>query len=252
MGASYTTTIEPDVLDVLNRSLITADSVTLPPGQLDRALYVKVNKVLELAGGKWKRAVKAHVFTKDPRVALGIALTDGTITDTKKQLQQFFTPPDVAALVVDEADIHEGMTVLEPSAGKGALAIAARDCGGVVTCVEIDSDLTSPKPPTFFTWVTADFLTWTPELRFDRVVMNPPFADGQDVAHISRAFTFLRPQGRLVSVAPSGIVTNSTRKYRDFRAELKRVNGSFIDLPAGSFKESDTMVNTVLVVMDKR
>ena len=48
----------------------------------------------------------------------------------------FPTPPELAAEMVRRARIMAGDRVLEPSAGTGRLAKAAKEAGGWVTCVE--------------------------------------------------------------------------------------------------------------------
>lgn len=53
--------IDSKVLDVLGNSTMDGNSLKLT-GQLDRSLYVAVNKVLELAGGKWNRKSQSHLF----------------------------------------------------------------------------------------------------------------------------------------------------------------------------------------------
>ena len=49
MAARKTFKISDEVRDVLARSTITATTVTLPPGQLERKLYEAVNKALAAA-----------------------------------------------------------------------------------------------------------------------------------------------------------------------------------------------------------
>nr|USU34620.1 hypothetical protein NG677_23640 [Methylobacterium sp.] len=56
----------------------------------------------------------------------------------KQELQQFYTPHDLARWVIDEAYIAPGMFVLEPSAGRGALAAPTVLAGCEVHCVEVD------------------------------------------------------------------------------------------------------------------
>lgn len=46
--------------DVLARSTITATSVKLPEGQLERKLYEQVNKALAGSGGRWDRKSGTH------------------------------------------------------------------------------------------------------------------------------------------------------------------------------------------------
>lgn len=171
--------------------------------------------------------------------------------------QLFPTPADLARQLVELADVSPGQRVLEPSAGTGNLvrAIADRlhgfDCGRVVA-VEINaalvSELQAQRSKTLyatdytFKIIQRDFLECEPsELGdFDRIVMNPPFEDGADIKHVLKARTFLKPGGKLAA-----IVANGPRQ----RAALMGLAARWIDLPAGSFKESGTMVNTAMILI---
>jgi hypothetical protein len=50
--------IEQAVIAVLARCETNDNTLYLPFGQLDRKLYVAVNKALEAIGGKWNRSAK--------------------------------------------------------------------------------------------------------------------------------------------------------------------------------------------------
>ncbi|MBY0277906.1 hypothetical protein K2Z84_21440 [Candidatus Binatia bacterium] len=76
--STYATNITPDVEQVLRASTIT-DTLLVLPQQLDRKLYVAVDKVLKAAGGKWNRKLGGHAFERDPREILGLALETGAI-----------------------------------------------------------------------------------------------------------------------------------------------------------------------------
>ena len=58
--------INDDVANVLANSRIEGNNLYLPEGQLDRKLYVAVNKVLVVIKGKWNRSAKAHIFNDSP------------------------------------------------------------------------------------------------------------------------------------------------------------------------------------------
>lgn len=247
----YAVEIDDEVRDVLERSTITATSLTLPNEQLERPLYERVNKVLVAAGGKWNKKARAHLFPRDPRQALGLALESGEITDTKKAAQQFFTPAGLSADVVARAEIRPGMSVLEPSAGGGALAKEARVAGGDVVCIEQDLALVEQLNRDGYVVLCADFLAGgalAPTAIFDRVVMNPPFTKGQDVAHVMQALQFVKPGGRLVAIMSAGVKTNATAER--FRDVIDEYGGEIEDLPEDAFRESGTGVRTVLVVVD--
>jgi len=132
-------TLTQEVRDVLSRSTITENQVQLPE-QLERPVYEAVNKALQLAGGRWNRKAKAHVFDGDPRVKLGVAMETGFVVDEQKKFQAFYTPPALAAQVVELADVN-GKRVLEPSAGRGALVKECLAQGAhSVDCIELNPE----------------------------------------------------------------------------------------------------------------
>lgn len=243
--------ISPEVRAVLARSRTDNRNLYLPDEQLDRATYTKVAKALELAGGKWSRSARAHVFAGSAGDALESLLLTGKVVDLKKKLQAFYTPAEVAAFVISLADIRPGMSVLEPSAGEGALALPAKAAGAAVMCVELDRPTFDRLAAAGGEGVCMDFLSFDADVQFDRVVMNPPFTGGQDVAHVTHAFRKLKPGGRLVSVMSPSWQTRAVRWAEDFRALVKDAGGAVHQLPAGSFKSSGTSVDTVVVVLDR-
>lgn len=175
-----------------------------------------------------------------------------------RNLGFFPTPPAVVARLLEEAGIHEPragradapLEVLEPSAGDGAIAKAIGNRGHRTTCIEIDAGRAAGLTAFGMRAVyTGDFFDFDrSRLRaFDRIVMNPPFDGGLDVDHVSHAMQFLAPGGLLVSVMSAGVEFREDKKTVAFRAMVERYGGRFFDLPAGSFSEVGTNVNTVLV-----
>lgn len=243
--------LSPEVLAVLARSRADGSSLHLPDEQLDRATYTKVAKAIELAGGKWNRSVRAHVFSGSAEDALESLLLTGNVIDLKKALQAFYTPTEVADFVIGLANIRPGMSVLEPSAGEGALALPAKAAGAAVLCVEKDRATFDRLVAAGGEGVCMDFLSYGADVQFDRVVMNPPFTGGQDVAHVTHAFDKLKPGGRLVSVMSPSWQTREVRWAEDFRTLVAAAAGEVHQLPAGSFKASGTSVETVVVVLDR-
>lgn len=257
---TYQTSIDSDVRSILERSVITDSTLALPPGQLDRKLYIKVNQVLEAAGGKWNRSKKVHIFSSDPRQVLGLALETGGIVNTKKTLGQFFTPIPLARLVCQRAHIMPHMDVLEPSAGHGAIALQAMSMmanaastSGHVQCVDIDpANVAFLKKNCFPDAIEADFLFWRPagDKLFDRIVANPPFNGHADILHVNRMMEFLAPGGRLAAIMSAGVTFIDSKLGRTFREMVARHNGTIEPLPEGSFVESGTEVNSVLVTLE--
>lgn len=163
--------------------------------------------------------------------------------------QLFPTPADTAALVAELGDIKPGDDVLEPEAGTGRLVQAVADAVGLenvrLTTVEINRDLSRLLGDTFplVRNVCADFLQCGDELgKFDVILMNPPFAQGQDIAHVLHAVTMLKPGGRIVAICGNG-----PRQNDKLGSLVKRYGGTWEVLPSDTFKESGTGVNTVLL-----
>lgn len=158
--------------------------------------------------------------------------------------QLFATPPELAARVVRLAQIEPEHTVLEPSAGTGNLVREIKKTGATVVAVEVNRTLADAIGARCDDFTTCDGLG-----TFDRIVMNPPFANGQDVEHVTRALTMLAPGGRLVAIMSKGIEFRNDKKTKAFRQMVKE-KGNIIELPEDSFVASGTSVRTVLVTVN--
>lgn len=171
--------------------------------------------------------------------------------------EDFFATPEAAAsIVMDLAGIEEDMFVLEPSAGEGGLAHHIYPLlrhPSHLWCMEIDPGRCQKLNEGMDGIVSEciDFLTATPERMFDRIVMNPPFAQQQDMRHVLHALRFLKPGGRLVAIMGSGAQWRTDRLAVSFRKiTVETLGGVFAKLPAGSFKESGTAVDTYTLTIN--
>lgn len=237
--------LTPEVEDVLRRSTVEGKALRLP-GSLERPLYESVNKVLINAGAKWNRLARAHVFKEDPSAKLGLILEAGVAIDEKKLRQAFYTPPQVAETIAGLADVR-GQTILEPSAGEASLANACRARGAsFVLCIENHPPSARHCLESGFPTLLRDFLgVSSAPISFDRVVMNPPFARNQDIAHVAHALKFVRPGGLLVSIMPDS-------QHRSVFREFVAAHDSDVTvLPEYAFKESGTLVRTIAVKIKK-
>lgn len=160
--------------------------------------------------------------------------------------QLFPTPPDIAAHMVELADLQPGITVLEPSAGTGNIVRAIIDAVDTeIVGVEINRALCNQLNKTFPSYKLhtdcADFLSLNGELgTFDRIIMNPPFENGADIKHIKHAFRKLNPGGKLVALCANG-----PRQREAFKDQAEY----WEDLPEGSFKSQGTGVNVALMIL---
>ena len=169
--------------------------------------------------------------------------------------QLFPTPATLAARMVELAQIEPGQQVLEPSAGTGVLcqAIKAAQPAACVFAVEINHQLCEMLSQLISTpegtaegisrnVLKGDFLECFGLGMFDRIVMNPPFADGADINHITHALRLLRPGGRIVALCANG-----PRQTAKLRPMIEGMGGAWEELPAGTFAAAGTSVRTVLL-----
>ena len=167
--------------------------------------------------------------------------------------QLFPTPSHIARRVVELADVQTRHLVLEPSAGTGALCWELLQGQQVarLEAVEINQELAErlrnmhhfDADKTSNLVHCRDFLECNGDLgKFDRIIMNPPYKNGEDIKHIRHAQAFLKPGGRLVAICANG--------PRQRKAFIEDEGREWHDLPAGSFADSGTNVNAAIVVID--
>lgn len=171
-----------------------------------------------------------------------------------KKIDGYFpTPRELVEQMIDYAEIQPGHQVLEPSAGKGNIAdiIKESEPNAEIDVIEINQGLRSMLEIKGYNVVSNDFTEYDGK-QYDRIIMNPPFENFQDIDHVKHAYELLKPGGKLVAIMGAG-VKNSRKKAVEFRQWIDE-SGSYIeDLPEGSFKSSErqTGVATVMVTIEK-
>lgn len=160
--------------------------------------------VLEAIGGV--KSGDAVIFDYNARDVINQIITSGCIPDFKS-FQYYPTPPELAQKAVELAEITDSDTCLEPSAGTGGLAdYMPKDRTTCVEVSELHCDVLRSKG---YKVALEDFLAYHARNKFNRIVMNPPFADGRAKAHVEHALTMLAPKGRLVAILPSSFIGKS-------------------------------------------
>lgn len=205
-------------------------------------------------------AMKARRLAREKREAEGAqfeamkqALRTGQAVQVVSAPQLFPTPAALAERMVELADlggeIPAGECILEPSAGTGALVRAIREAAPAapVLAVEINRTLAAALEQLPGVEVVAgDFLAMNPSgtAAARAIVMNPPFENGADIKHILHARRFLAPGGCLVAICAGG-----PRQKAALEPIAAASGGIWEPLPAGTFAEQGTNVNTVLLTM---
>jgi predicted RNA methylase len=242
-----------DVLGAL-RAARTEGKLLYLPARLDSGLYKLVDAALTEAGGRWDKVKQAHAFPGQAAIAVAglCALPDVPTAKERTQATQFYpTPAEVTEQLITLGALGPGHQVLEPSAGTGAIAEAAAQIAAAVDCIELDAgNAAEIRSGGYARTVTVqDFLTVPPVPRYDRVLMNPPFAGGADVRHVRHALGFVKPGGRLVAVMSPGVTFHKSQAARKLRALVEASGGWFEEQPPGSFAGAGVSAETVLAVV---
>ena len=237
--------IKEDIIKILASAEVEGNKLILT-GELDRNTYQAVNKVLVAIGGKWNTKEKAHIFKTDIEDILQEIITTGKYTDNKKEFQFYPTPEELAKYIVSKAEIQAGEQCLEPSAGTGNIAKFMPNCD----CIEMFHENREYLQENGFNLIHDDFLTFEPQKDYDVIVMNPPFAKGQDIEHVTKAINLAKRC--VVAIVSLGVLHRDNAKNKQFRKLVSDYNGTIERLPKNSFKTSGTNINTALVIINKK
>ena len=236
--------IKEEIIKILAAANLDGNKLFLT-AQLDRKMYQDVNKTLVALGGKWNSCVKAHVFKSDIEDILQEIILTGEYTDEKKEFQFFPTPLNLAQKIVFMAKIQPNEQCLEPSAGLGNIAQFLPNCD----CIELLPVNREHLLKNGFNLIHDDFMTFKPEKEYNVIVMNPPFAKQQDIAHVTKAINIAKRC--VIAITGAGVLFRTDKKSIEFRELVKSHGGTIAELPSNSFKESGTMTNTALVIINK-
>lgn len=185
--------------------------------------------------------------------------TKAPSTAVAKDLQFYWTPPDVVRAALDFAGIHSRdyyrgdrpqLHILEPSCGDGRIMDAVRERGFYCFGIEYHAGRAAEAKSKGHPVHVANFLEQHPPSDpahlFDKVVMNPPFYGKHYAKHVRHALKFLKPKGTLVAILPA------TARYdhdelHDLAPDKGNCSNNWRDLPTASFAEAGTNVPTVML-----
>jgi hypothetical protein len=242
--------MKPEI-QVLKSSTLKGNVLFLPPKQLERNLYVRVKNILEGISGKWNKKAGGFVFRYDPRAILQKIIRSQLVIDFQKEYQIFETPEELAKKMIRLADIKPSDTILEPSAGRGAILDLIPKGPKIFACEMFSHNLSILKAKGYKV-ISQDFLTLPNKPRYTKIIANPPFTKGLDIMHIMKMYEVLQTGGRIVTLASPGWVFNQNKKAQAFRDFLDKVHAKVEYVDRDTFKESGTSIHTTLIVIDKK
>lgn len=170
---------------------------------------------------------------------------------------QFYpTPSNLAGKLFEAVDFNKVKTALEPSAGKGDLLEYATqrkrtyrvgrgrsgrgysdreklDCD----CIEIDTNLQAILRGKGFRVVHDDFLTFTTRKRYDLIMMNPPFSEGD--LHLLHAIEMVQNGGQVACILNAETIRNPYTNSRKLLAKKLREVGASIRFVDDAFARAE-------------
>ena len=243
-----------NVEEILKHCTLENNILKLPQVQFNKKSYAEAKKWIEEADGSWQGGkIQGFTFPFNPERVFSI-LKEGKRCNLQQEYQFFETPADVADwLVMLAGGIREDDTVLEPSAGRGALIKAIhRACPSVIVeCYEL-----MPENREFLHTLSNVILldedfTKDSVGSYTKIIANPPFTGNQDIEHVRLMYDRLEEGGTLAAITSQHWKFASEKKCIDFRNWLKEVHGEVFEISAGEFKESGTSISTMAVVIKK-
>ena len=168
----------------------------------------------------------------------------------------FATPEPLGLKMVGWANIKRGESVLEPSAGHGAIARYFPD-DAHRTVVEPSSELASRTALVTpgARVVVSTFEDLHISNKYHAIVMNPPFGTGGKTAmeHVAKAAQHLANGGRIVAIIPTGPAAD--KRFEDALPSLVKNHiypVATIPLPAATFERAGTSVRANVVILEKQ
>lgn len=172
----------------------------------------------------------------------------------REGVDYFPTPEPLGYKMMEWANMGEGDTVMEPSAGHGAIARYAPK-GNQMVAIEPSQSLFAKLQLKAGglgrKFVNTIFENYDISNKHDVVVMNPPFgtAGATAIAHLGKAFKHLEEGGRVVALIPRGSTDKKFEKW--IEGEKTAVMRAEVALPDIVFKQAGTNVVCRVVVVDK-
>lgn len=176
----------------------------------------------------------------------------------------FPTPSALVGRMLNRVNWKGLKTILEPSAGKGDIVecILAYGDGNVkyngryysrgihpdIDCIEIDANLRYILMGKKFRVVHDDFLTYKTQKRYDLIIMNPPFSNGDE--HLLKALEMQEQSGgQIVCLLNAETLKNAyTNRRKVLMQKLSKYDAQ-IEYIKDGFKKAERKTDTTIALI---
>lgn len=174
------------------------------------------------------------------------------------------TPQALADKLLEGIDLRFVQSVLEPSAGKGDLAMAAvkklvywsdhynsypadavEKCD--IDCIEIDPTLRQTLDGAGFRVVHDDFLTFQTQKRYNLIIMNPPFDQGAE--HLLKALELSERGGMVRCLLNAETLRNPYSEARKQLVKKLAGYGAKIEFQQNAFASAERRTDVEIAIV---
>lgn len=236
--------------------------------------YDKLRWVMESYGGRWNERCKGFKFNefddeklKSIKADLSAGFVNLSEEKRTRERDAFFpTPVKVVDKMILTANLKPDSIMLESSAGTGRILDEAKKVINSVdnfVVIEMNDErqriLRDKGYKVDFNGTFEDSLKDSETLKkiksCDKVVINPPFKNDSDVKHLLISYMFCADNADVVSILQENSLYYDRQIHRVFKEFLSLIGKDayeVVSLPAGSFKDELTTVDTVIFHIKKR
>lgn len=205
------------------------------------------------------------------QIELYITELERTSFEKVRNLDYYPTPNNIAEIAVELANIEDGMSILEPSAGKGNIAdiLKTNYPESEIDVCEYSEHNRRILQLKGYNIVGTDFLQYgvvgrgknnlpiyDENIQYDRIVMNPPYQQGIDWVHVEHAYNLLKTGGELVAIVPANSYIGIGKEAIERQAIISEREGKIDVIEASVYNEqmefTQLTINIGIITMRKQ
>ena len=166
----------------------------------------------------------------------------------------FPTPELLLEKVFEGVDWTRIESVLEPSCGRGDMALWIKKAAGKhfrdledIDCIELDPELRQIAKGKKLRVVHDDFLTYQTFKHYDLIAMNPPFSKGAE--HLMKALDMQKNGGNIICILNAETIKNPFSHMRKFLVRRLEELGARIDFVEEGFVDAERPTTVEVAVI---